>query len=393
MANWARTPSRAVGTAAILSLALSSVLGGCGSTGFPYRPDAPLVATLPVEASGVRDRRAIFGALLVQELQRARLSAPSESSRFYLQVPDEAHVASAALSSIQKRAASNMPGTSVLVIPGIFGDCVDEQSLPFGDGKLRSPATVGYREGYSIYAGDFPGVEIRALQVPGRASSEANGLLIAEAIKIEAARPEIQRIVLIAYSKGMADALHAIDSLAVPGGVPLKLRAIVSVAGVVMGTPLADRYATLHDVLAPSFVPLGCSASTGGEVQSLARSTRRTWLASRPLPDKIQYHSIVAHADPDRISPGLRSFYRMLRRFDDRNDGQMIAMDAVLPHSDLLAVVKSDHWTFVLPLAQHPSPIVRSMAADEAFPREALLRTTLTYVLGTLTDSMEFDRR
>jgi hypothetical protein len=379
MSMWARRLSVRV----VAAVTLASGLAACSWPG-GFRPEAPLVVSLPIALAGVSDRRAVFAGLMERELRREATSAPGSSVDEYLQVPAGAQVDDQLVASIMQKAASKRPGTSVMVISGIFGDCVDEQSLPFGDGKLRTPAALNYEAAYAQYADVTSGFSVKAVQIPGRASSEANGRVIAQAIASEAARPGVQRIVVIAYSKGLPDTLQALASLEAKNEIPPQLKAVVSVAGVVMGTPLADRFASFYDSLGASLSPLGCSASQGGEMQSLTRKERREWLAAHALPETLHYYSIVAHASPDHVAPGLRPFYRMLAEFDDRNDGQMIASDAILPSSDVLAVVNSDHWTFVLPLSQHPSVWVRSLASGEKFPREALFRSTLDYVLGTL---------
>ncbi|MEY2785711.1 MAG: hypothetical protein RL277_1921, partial [Planctomycetota bacterium] len=107
--------------------------------------------------------------------------------------------------------------TSVLLVPGMFGDCVDTQSVPFGDGQTR-PRERSAVEAYRQYA-DLGLGGVRLVLLPGRASSSTNGAELARAIRSEAARPEVQRIVLIGYSKGTADAMEALAQLQTSGGM------------------------------------------------------------------------------------------------------------------------------------------------------------------------------
>jgi hypothetical protein len=44
-----------------------------------------------------------------------------------------------------------------------------------------------------------------------------------------------------------------------------------------------------------------------------------------------------------------------LSEWDERNDGQVLAVDAVLPGSTLLAEARADHWDVALPRDRHPS--------------------------------------
>jgi hypothetical protein len=58
--------------------------------------------------------------------------------------------------------------------------------------------------------------------------------------------------------------------------------------------------------------------------------------------------------------------------------------EAILPGSKLLGEVRSDHWTFVLPLSRNPAFFLRNMVSAEPFPREALLRALVRYVADDL---------
>jgi hypothetical protein len=99
--------------------------------------------------------------------------------------------------------------------------------------------------------------------------------------------------------------LHALATLREQRRLAPKIKALVSVAGVVMGTPVADRFGSLYSMLGGVLGVAGCPPSQGGEIESLTREARSAWLAAAtPLPD-LAYYSLVAHAPRDRISPGL----------------------------------------------------------------------------------------
>lgn len=105
--------------------------------------------------------------------------------------------------------------------------------------------------------------------LPGRLSSDENGRRLAAAIRAEAAQPTVERLVIVAFSKGVPDALQALVNLQVTGGVPDKVSALVSVAGVVKGTPIAEHYERLYELLAPRAGFGVCAAADGQELASL----------------------------------------------------------------------------------------------------------------------------
>jgi hypothetical protein len=259
----------------------------------------------------------------------------------------------------------------VLIVAGMFGDGVSrprERSLV---DSYRQYDDLGLRS-------------IEAIALPSRAASADNGRRLAARIRDEAARPGVERIVLIGYFKGLADTLHALAELQRDGGVPAQVAAVVSAAGAVMGTPVADHYERLYQRLSPLINPLDCTPSNGHDLASLTRRERIAWLAANPPPAGLRYYSIVSHAPREKIAPGLRRFYDLLAGADPRNDGQLIASDAVLPGSTLLAEARADHWDLALPMNRHPSLLVRSLTSGRAFPRDALFRATIRWVIGSL---------
>ena len=290
--------------------------------------------------------------------------------------PTPAAVPPAVAAAFKARA----PSTSVLIVGGLFGDCLGPLAVPFGDGVIRASG-VSLDEGYRQYA-DLGLQSIRFVPVPGRASSEANGRLVAEAIRAEAMRQDVQRIVVVGYSKGLVDALHALALLQRDGGVPSKLTALVTVAGAVMGTPLADFYQPVYDAISPWVTPFACTPSQGGDMDSLTRRARIAWLVANPPPAGPAYYSIVAHAPLDEMAPPLRVTARQLATIDPRNDGQLIAADAVLPASTLLAEARADHWDVAIPRDRDPNPLLRASTSGRSYPRAALFRATLKWVVA-----------
>ena len=349
----------------------------CAPAAFlPYRPEQPLTVTLPLAQAGVADSRPAFAALFAAELVAAGDSGPAT----WLHGAPSAGSASVLPPQLSATFAERAGVTSVLVAGGLFGDCLGAQAVPFGDGVDRPPDRSAI-ESYRQYA-DLGLRSIRLVRLPGRASSEANGRLLADAIRAEAAVPGVRRIVLVGYSKGVPDALQALELLKQDGGVPGSLVALVSVAGAVMGTPLADFYQPAYDAFSPLVVPFECTPSQGGDLASVTRRERIAWLSAHPPPSGPAYYSIVAHAPLDEMAPPLRVTARQLAVIDPRNDGQLIAADAVLPGSTLLAEARADHWDVAIPRDRDPNPLLRASTSGRSYPREALFRATLKWVVA-----------
>jgi hypothetical protein len=337
--------------------------------------------TLPLAMAGIKDARQPFATLFDKERLNSANTGGLSAAEWLHGVPAKPLEGVDSLPAIESRFAERAPSTSVLIVPGLFGDCLESQSVPFGDGVPRT-RSASMTEAYRQYD-DLHLLSIRAVSLPGRTSSSANGRRVADAIRAESARPGVRRIVLVAFSKGVPDTLHALAQLQAEGGVPPQVMALVSVAGVVMGTPIADQYDSAFGALSPLFQPLDCSPSDGREVSSLTRRERVAWLAANPPPSSLRYYSLVAFATHDEIAPGLRPVHSALSRFDLRNDGQLYTSDAILPGSTLLAEARADHWDVALPRDRHPSRAIRALSSGRGYPREALFRATIKWVVGS----------
>lgn len=376
-------------TGALVALACA----GCA----PLQPSAPgdpvsstlvalqresLVATvtLPVSMAGIADSRQAFAALFDETLRTRGATVGAHDDPWlhgvWPRTGDHTNQLGTLKGAFRERAAS----TSVLLVPGMFGDCVDTQSVPFGDGLTR-PRDSSAVDAYRQYA-DLGLLGIRLILLPGRVSSTTNGTLVAQAIRNEAARAGVQRIVLIGYSKGTADAMEALAQLQAAGGIPTAVKAMVSVSGLVMGTPIADRFERWYEAVSPLVQPFDCSPSDGHELASVTRRERVAWLAANPLPIGLRYYSITAYAGREEIAPLLRPAFDRLSAFDARNDGQLLASDAILPRSALLAEARADHWDVALPRDRHPSAFMRSLGSGRVYPREALFRAAIQWVVG-----------
>lgn len=180
---------------------------------------------------------------------------------------------------------------------------------------------------------------------------------------------------------GLADALHVLDLHERDGGPPLSIVALESIAGAVMGTPLADRFEDAYETVSPWVAPLDCTPAQGGDLASLTRRERLARLVAHPLPAGLARYSIVAHAVPEEVAPPLRIPATWLAAVDPRNDGQIIASDVILPGSTQLAEARADHWGVALPRNRGPNAFMRSMASGRDYPRATLFRAMLIRVV------------
>ena len=161
--------------------------------------------------------------------------------------------------------------------------------------------------------------------------------------------PGAPRLVLVGYSKGTPDVLEAIVNY--PEIRP-RVAAVVSVAGAVGGSPLANDAEQYQADLLRHFPGATCDSGDGGGVASLRPGVRRAWLAQNPLPTSVPTYSVVTLPQPERISSILRCSAEKLSMIDGRNDSQVIFYDQVIPGSTLVGYVNADHWAIAVPIAR-----------------------------------------
>ena len=255
---------------------------------------------------------------------------------------------------------------SLVFVPGILGECVAEIATPFSDSyeRLRK---LGHR--------------VELIPVKGRASSAANAQIIARFFTQWEQEP--RGVILIGYSKGVSDILDALGANA-DAAWTRKIRAVVSVAGVVSGTPAADRGRGLYDAILAGLPWQTCGPEDKGGVDSLTRKARLDSLAAMRLPPHIKYFSVVALPRSADINPILALFYRLLSSDYGPNDAQVLYQDAVIPGSYLLGYLNADHWAVALPFNRSPSLKAVPLRINNAFPREVLIDAILDFVTKKL---------
>lgn len=364
------------GAARIALVLLAIAMTGCTTTpSMTYDPAAQATATLPLKYSGIQDGRVSFARQFQAELVKVSDRPLDE----FLHLPPGWSDSAPANTAVMPE----MAGTGVLIAPGLFGECVDVQALPFTDGQVRDRSMV-YTSAYETLQRSLGAHSVAAIPLAGRGGSDTNGERVAQALVRLQNDPAVRSIIVVSYSKGTADTLHAFAQLMRDGQMPSKPLALVSVAGAVMGSPIADRYAHLYASLQSLIALDACLGSQGADLASITRQYRRQWLAQIEWPVQVPMYSVVAHAPRELIAPALLPFHDLLALVDPRNDGQIVASDAVLPRSTLLADMRSDHWDLAIPLSASRNPLIRSITTQRPFPRDALFLALVRHVARDL---------
>ena len=155
---------------------------------------------------------------------------------------------------------------------------------------------------------------------------------------------------------------------------------VVSAAGAVGGSPLANDAEQYEADLLRYFPGSTCDVDDRGAVASLRPATRLAWLGRNPLPGERHYYSLVAFPQPESISRILRLNYNKLARIDARNDSLLIFDDHVGPGSILMGYLNADHWAVVAPIDREHRFVMSHWATENGYPREALLEAVLRFV-------------
>jgi len=352
-------------TILLLAIAACLAVSACSSPLIPYSTDTPPLALVPASQAGVVDKRARF-----REIYCAVLEARAK------EVPDHRPCEEALNRIGNEPAGTGKPvdlgpsqrGLIAGLVPGIGYACFEKW--------LETPGTT------KKHVTQF-GFDMLTINVDALSSSAHNAREIRDAIMAMQLPEGAPRLVLVGYSKGAPDILEAV--VGYPEIWP-RIAAVVSVAGAVGGSPLANDAEQYQADLLEHFPGSTCVPGDGGGVESLRTGTRKAWLAAHPLPREVRFYSVVTFPKPERISSILERSYDKLSRIDARNDSQLIFYDEVVPGSVLAAYVNADHWAIVVPVGRSHTTIGSLFVTQNAYPREALMEAILRFVeedLGT----------
>jgi hypothetical protein len=253
----------------------------------------------------------------------------------------------------------------IILVPGAFSECFPEMGNPYQDAAARLKE-LGY--------------QIDTIVVSGRSSSKYNASIIAKTVDGLNLKPK-ERLILLGYSKGATDILHFLVEYP---DIAKKVTAVLSVAGVINGTPIADKFADIYENWFKKISIKECAPGDGGVLESLERSVQFSWMAANPLPQNVRYFSIVTFTNRENAQAGQLFTYNLLRRIDPRNDGQVIFYDQVIPGSSLLAYTNLDHWAVALPVKEKMSSHAIEAASNDPYVRDMLFEAMILFLAEKL---------
>jgi hypothetical protein len=346
--------------ARILVLASASALSACATHPLnPFTSDGAPVVMVPMSYAGVDDRRGRFREIFCSVLQERSDEVPDymPCEEALTRVGKEPPATGMAVNF-----GMSTKRLKVFFVPGVGWDCIANW--------LGLANTVG--EHLRKLGYDFSVIEVESLS-----SSTHNARSVRDALILMTAEDADRGIVLLGYSKGIVDILEAIVSF--PEIRP-RIAAVVSIAGAVGGTPLANSFEQSSLDLFQSWPGAKCSAGDRGALESLRSVVRQRWLSESELPPEIRYYSLVALPHSDRVSTALWPSYNRLSEIDARNDGQLMFYDQVIPGSGLLGYLNADHWAVAVPISRNRKLAANLIVDKNDFPREALLEATLRII-------------
>ena len=166
-----------------------------------------------------------------------------------------------------------------------------------------------------------------------------------------------------------------------------KITALVSIAGSINGSPLANRYDGFYNFFLAQFAFDACGFGDGQVIESLKRDQRMSQLVELPPPRHVAYYSLGAFTEQRQIARIMRLVgHPDLSRTDPRNDGQTLYHDQVIPEATLLGYANADHWAVAIPMEEAKPFIAGNGTRDTGFPRRVLFEAIVLYLVESLGD-------
>lgn len=246
----------------------------------------------------------------------------------------------------------------VIVVSGFGSDCFAPFMRAFDD-------AVGRLE--------LIGARLEHAPVSGLASGSWNARIVADTVTALSLAPG-ERLVLVGYSKGAPDILEA---LVADPAARARVAAVVSVAGAMGGTPLAEDAPPLLAALVEHAPGTACGPHDGGAIAAMHPSVRAAWLAENAGRWQAPVYALAGFAERERVSALLQPGWDSLAEADRRNDGQLTLAAQSAPGARTIGHPRADHWAVALNVTAG-LPLAAALVDRNEFPRgvlaEALLR-------------------
>ena len=237
---------------------------------------------------------------------------------------------------------------------------------------------TAFREGRK-YLHDAYGLDVKMIPSPNR-SSEENGVEIARFLR-DSYRKDGRKFILIGYSKGAPDILEA---LAHDPAAARSVAAIVTVAGAIGGSPLADLIPSQAQAWFQKINLGGCQGDLYDSLDSLRRAVRREFLVRHPDPG-VPVYTISAVSTRSQTSKFLEESWELLSIYHQPEDSELLASDTQYPGGNDLGTLHADHFAVAIPLEHVDLPGLGDLANHNRFPRSALLEALVRYVTRDLS--------
>ena len=344
----------------VLGALAAVLLAGCASTPpSPHTLDVDPQIRLPAVPGTAQDRRGRFREVLCTVLEARKDALPDhrdcDLALTRLEPEPAGTGAPVELGTVQRK-------LSLLFVPGVGWDC-------FAD-WLAMEGTI------PRHLGQF-GFDMHTVPIDGLGSSASNAMRIRDSVLAMPRDDSGRRLVLMGYSKGAVDVQVA---LARHPEIHHRVAAVVSLAGVIGGSPLAEEMDEDELDVLKHFPGARCAPVDGGVINDIRPGTRRAWLDSHPPVPGIAYYSLITVPAPSEVSRLLRSTYKTLALTDANNDSQVILADQYLPGSALLGFLNADHWAVAVPIARTHGIVGTLLVDRNAYPREALYEALMRLI-------------
>ena len=270
----------------------------------------------------------------------------------------------------QPAATGAIPGQlKVMVVGGAFSECFEARNVNAFEQGLQHLRTHGIVTG-------------PAVRIGGTATPEVNAGKIDDYLR----QPQnAGDYIAVGHSKGAVDLMTAIEKYE---SARTRIKALVSVAGAISGSRLADlgsRATIIGFQSAARKSGLGdCQITDEGGIDSLRRHARYKALQDWRPPASLRTYSVVGVTSRTETSSVLHTMWDRNAYYSLDQDSQMIAEEAIIPGAAFLGTAKGDHWALALPFSEHPVQQIREGVDRNSFPRTALLEAIVRYVHATL---------